>query len=256
MKNKAALILVTYNNYDILLETLTSIYLYSNSELYDLFIIDNNSTDETKSLENEILLNTKIIRNSENVYWAGGINIGIDLTEDYKYVFFLNDDIEVYYRWIENHINILNNYPEIGAIGPLNSSPRDWQCYNRVRDNFKLYDRLPYIDNLDNIEQINNSISSNDFITIKGMLAFFCVAFKRDTINRVGYLDERFIMGGDDDAYCRELELNKYNIALLLNTYVKHKAGISIDKLDSDFKKKIHEDNSKLLKKLYPYYYG
>ena len=87
------------------------------------------------------------------------------------------------------------------------------------------------------------------------MLAFFCTAFRRETIDKVGYLDERFVMGGDDDAYCRELEKNNYKLALLLNTYIKHKAGSSVNKMETTTKKQIDEKNRKLLRELYPEYY-
>ena len=256
MHDKTALILVTYNNYKVLMEALTSIYLHTNPSKYHLYVIDNNSTDQTKELQYEELINTTIIRTNENKYWAGGINLGLEHTKDYKYIFFLNDDIEVYHDWMDNHLNVLKSHPTIGAVGPLNSSLRDWQCYSRVKD--KLYSGLPNVTDLNDIEYINNRISNNkkEFIRVKGMLAFFCTAFRREVIDQVGYLDERFIMGGDDDAYCRELEKHNYGLALLLNTYIKHKAGISIEKLDNDFKKEIKIKNMKLLKELYPYYYG
>ncbi len=256
--NKSALILVTHNNYEIMLEAISSIYLHTDPDLYTLFIIDNASNDDTLKLYKQYLMNTKIIRSDENIYWVGGINKGLELTQNYRYIFFLNDDIEVYDNWLKNHIDVLDKYPDVGAIGPLNSSPRDWQYYDKVREKFKLHDTLPYTDKLDNIAHVNKLIYNTNpsFTYIHGMLAFFCVAFRRETIDKVGYLDERFIMGGDDDAYCRELEKHNYKLGLLLNTYIKHKAGTSINKMDIEYKKKITQDNIKLLKELYPNYYG
>lgn len=254
MSNKAGLILVTYKNYEILIEALTSIYLNTDSDDYDLFIIDNGND---KRLKDYPLINTTIINPDQNLYWAGGINKGLSLLSNQKYVFFLNDDIEVSNNWLENHIKVLEKNKQIGALGPLNSSPRDWQFYNKVRTNFKLGKILPEINDLSNLESINNQIAnvSPEFTYIKGMLAFFCTAFRKETIDRVGLLNERFIMGGDDDAYCRELEKHGYELALLLNTFVNHKAGISINKLDNEFRKQISIDNSKLLRELYPTYY-
>ena len=251
---KSGLILVTYNNFNILLETLTSIYLHTDPDSYDLYIIDNGYTPQLYDIP---LINTKIIKTEKNLYWAGGINLGLEYTKSNDYIFFLNDDIEVYDNWLDNHIKVLEKNKNIGAVGPINSSPRDWQYYNKVRTNFKFEKVLPNINNLDDIEQVNNQISNINpsYTYIKGMLAFFCVAFRREVIDKVGYLDERFIMGGDDDAYCRELEKNKYELCLLLNTYVKHKAGVSINKMESDFKKQININNKNLLSELYPDYY-
>lgn len=256
---QSALIMVTHNNFDTLVKAITSIFLHTDPDKYRLILIDNNSSDNTKTLDVSLLQNTEIIRSDKNVYWAGGINIGLDYIKDkkFEYVFFLNDDIEVYYNWLENHIYPLKKYKSLGAIGPLNSSLRDWQCYNSVRKKFNLQHILPRTSNLNDIENINNKIINNNpyFTYIKGMLAFFCVAFRHETILKTGKLDERFIMGGDDDAYCRELEKNNYNIGLLLNTFVIHKAGVSLNKINSDKKKQFDINNKKLLKKLYSYYY-
>jgi len=257
MSKKCALIMVTYNNYDVLLEAITSVYLHTNPSLYQLFIIDNASTDKTKELSKQSLINTHVEHMTSNLYWVGGINRGLELTQDYDYIFFLNDDIEVYNNWLENHIHVLDENKKIGAVGPLNSSPRDWQFYNNVRDKFNLYGILPYMrsEKLDDLKYVNNQIKNNRMLTIRGMLAFFCTAFRRETIDKVGYLDERFVMGGDDDAYCRELEKNNYKLVLLLNTYIKHKAGSSINKMETTTKKQIDEKNRKLLRELYPEYY-
>ncbi|MFW5799435.1 MAG: glycosyltransferase family 2 protein, partial [Spirochaetota bacterium] len=214
MDDKSALIMVTHNNFNTLIKAITSIYLYTNHDIYDLYIIDNNSHDKTKNLDTYGLTNTKVIRSDENLYWAGGINLGLDYIKDknYEYIFFLNDNIEVYDNWLEKHTDVLKTNEKIGAVGPLNSSIRDWQCYNRVRKDFKLENTLPRIDNLLDIDIINDKIHSisPSFVHIKGMLAFFCVAFRHEVIHKVGKLDERFIMGGDDDAYCRELEKKGY----------------------------------------------
>jgi GT2 family glycosyltransferase len=62
-------------------------------------------------------------------------------------------------------------------------------------------------------------------ILIEGMLAFFCVAFKRRNINAVGLLDESFVGGGDDDDYCRRLRKAGFVLGLSLDTYVLHHSG-------------------------------
>ena len=127
--NKASLILVTYNNYKLLVKALESIYTYTPHNLFHLYIIDNNSTDKTASLHAKKLVNTTLIKNNKNLYWAGGINQGILLSQDkYKYIFFLNDDIEVYSNWLQNHISVLDKYPDVGVVGPLDSSINSLCC--------------------------------------------------------------------------------------------------------------------------------
>jgi O-antigen biosynthesis protein len=255
---KASLILVTSNNYDKLMVSLKSIYQFTTFPFH-LYIIDNASVDKTIGIYGAKLPHSTIVRNSENLWWGGGVNQGIRLcwSDDAAYILFLNDDIEVGPHWLENHIQALGD-KSIGAVGPLNSHPRDWQCYDRVRDHFKDL-KLPesVIDRKD-VVTMNRMVRElkQDILKVTGMMAFFCVAFRKEVIGKIGYLDERFIMGGDDDDYCRRLEKAGLSLALLLNTYVVHYAGSSIQRLPSEIYANMKKANVELLKQKHPEYYG
>jgi GT2 family glycosyltransferase len=252
---KVGFICVTHNSYDKLSKCLNSIYTNSKTD-YHLYLIDNNSTDETLNLYKANLQRTTIIRNNSNLWWCGGINQGLQLTTDCDYIFMLNDDIEVPYNWDINHISILECNPKLGAIGALNSNNRDWQGYDNVR--FKR--NLPELGHID-----RQDITSMNIELMKlnrapeltgGMLAFFCTCFPRKVIDDVGMLDTRFIMGADDDDYARRLQAKGYYLGLLLNTYILHHAGYSINKKGSDFSQKCKQWNIALLKSKYPDFYG
>ena len=256
---KSALICVTYNNFDILFKCLTSIYTYT-TQPYHLFLIDNGSRDKTLGLYGTSLKNTTIIRNNENKWWAGGINQGLKLccNEEFEYIFFLNDDIEVYKNWIENFQERLKD-ERIGAVGPLNSSLRDWQGYSNVKR--RMLNDLPNISNIDplDIAKINKTIStfSPRHIIVKGMLAFFAVGFRRKIFEKLGFLDDDFedLMAGDDDEFCARLENNGLNLCLLTNTYIIHHAGMSIQKLDNELTKSRRKKAIELLHSKYPHRY-
>lgn len=258
---RIGIITVTYNNYEILIRCLKSVYKTMRSDCH-LVIIDNASQDQTLGLYGANLQRTTIIRNSQNKWWGGGINQGIRLLQgDCDFIFFINDDIEVDTGWIERHVEALESNRAIGAVGPLNSHPRDWQNYDRIRGQFVDLE-LPPLDDMKRTDLVgmNTAVRSiykgNSICYVTGMLAFFCVAFRNDVISEIGYLDEEFIMNGDDDDYCRRLEAKGFSLALLLNTYVIHNAGSSINKLDPEFRIKTHEANIKRLQSKYPLHYG
>ena len=50
----------------------------------DFIVVDDNSTDGTREALLQLGLNIKVIEGSGNLFWAGGMRIGIDY-------FFLND---------------------------------------------------------------------------------------------------------------------------------------------------------------------
>ncbi|MBP2296513.1 glycosyltransferase family 2 protein [Azospirillum rugosum] len=235
--SKSALVCVTHNNCDTLIRCLESVF-NNTSAPYHLFLIDNASSDPTPGLYTQLPSTATVVRNTANRWWAGGINQGIRLAgDDFDHVFFLNDDIEVPKRWLERLTNLLDSNPGIGAIGPLNSNPNDWQCYDRVRteqDIGSLLPAAPEIDRRDLAAMDALVAGQNDppGVTIQGMLAFFCTGLRREAVAKVGLLDEAFIMGGDDDDYCRRLTRAGFDLALALNTYVLHHGSVSINRMD------------------------
>ena len=245
---KAALLMVTYgDNWRKLSVALDSVYKHT-AVPYHLFLICNEPAGKTLELVHSKHPNTTIILCNEQVYWGGAINYGLRMSKNYDYVFFLNDDIEVVPGWAEKHINLLKFDKTIGAVGPLNSSTRDWQGYDNVRKLYKDLNRpelpvlpeLPDVDR-DNLEEMNLSLQpySSSYQVVSGMIAFFCVAFSRAAIDKVGELDPDFheLLCGDDDDYCIRLQKAGFKIGLLLGTYIAHRGGFSVNKIDQEKRK-------------------
>ena len=124
-------------------------------------------------------------------------------------------------------ISFLDTHPRIGAVGPLHSSPGDWQCVDRVREKF--VPQIPHFmtDDLHERNRILKYHFQKAGILVEGELAFFCVALKRRTVNAVGLLDEGAVGGSDDEDYCRRLRKSGYVLGLSLDTYVLHHSNSS-----------------------------
>ena len=69
-------------------------------------------------------------------------------------------------------------------------------------------------------------------------VAFFAVAFRRETWERVGELDERFGLGFfEDDDYCRRVSESGLKIAVAEDVFVHHELSASFDLLGANRKK-------------------
>ena len=91
---KVAIIVVTFNR-KLLLRQCIEALLKSNYDNFDLFVIDNNSTDGTENDLAEFWLNDKInyLNTGENLGGAGGFHFGIKNCDIKKYDFlWLMDD--------------------------------------------------------------------------------------------------------------------------------------------------------------------
>jgi O-antigen biosynthesis protein len=250
----ADIIIPVFNQYPFTRNLLEGIYRYTDMPFH-IYIIDNASTDETTDLHKIYTHNITIVRNRENRGWCGGINQGIQLGNN-PYIIFMNNDVEVSQGWLGNLIAFLDTHPRIGAVGPLDSSPNDWQCVDRVREG--IVPQIPRFLTEDLHER--NRILKYHFnragILVEGMLAFFCVALKRRTVNAIGPLDEGFVGGGDDDDYCRRLRKAGYVLGLSLDTYVLHHSSSTAKTVfDAQERREIRKKNMARLKEKHPEFF-
>jgi GT2 family glycosyltransferase len=230
---------------------LDGIYRWTDTPFH-IYLIDNGSTDETCRIGSHYDSNITVVHNEENRGWCCGVNQGIAMGRSPN-VALLNNDVEVSEGWLANLLSFLHAHPRIGAVGPLNSNPNDWQCVDRVRA--RIVPQIPKFPNGDLHDR--NRILRENFhrrgILIEGMLAFFCVVLKRSVVNAVGLLDEAFVGGGDDDDYCRRLRKSGYVLGLSLDTYVLHHSSATHRSLfDSKRLKELRSKNLARLRLKHP----
>jgi len=247
------ILIPVYNNLDFTLKCITSILIDKQPIPYQITIIDNGSTDGTTEWVRKFQ-GDRAIYNEENLGWVKALNQGIKKTKG-DFVVFLNNDVEVGSGWLQKLIGPLK-HSDIGTCGPIGSNDHDWQYFGKVRKNFPQLD-LPEFEDPKDVDGCNKILEEkygNKFLKIHGMLAFFAVAFRRETIERVGLLDERFGVGlGDDDDYARRLEQKDLGLALALSCYVLHYSQTTFKQLYNDKElKALQARNYNLLKGKYP----
>ncbi len=221
----ADIIIPVHNQYKLTRTLLEGIYRYSDLPFH-VYVVDNGSTDDTVDLNKIYARDITIVRNYDDRGWSCAINQGIRLGCN-PWIVLMDNDVEVSQGWLGNLVSFLETHPRIGAVGPLDSNPKDWQCVDRVRE--KLVPEIPQFLTEDLHDR--NRILQHHFrgagILVEGRLAFFCTALKRRTVNATGPLDPHFAEPGDGDDYCRRLRKAGYVLGLSLDTYVIHHRGDS-----------------------------
>jgi glycosyltransferase involved in cell wall biosynthesis len=132
---KASLIIPTYNRSDILSVLLTSISKQETVQEFEVIIVDNGSTDDTKSIS---LAYAERIKNFQYIYdgepgLLTGRHKGFYAAKG-EILSFLDDDVELNLGYIENLITLFNTNKEINfATGPClpnyEITPPDWLNY-------------------------------------------------------------------------------------------------------------------------------
>lgn len=113
---EVSIIIPTYNNLKYLVECLHSISKNSDKQQFEVIIvfdgIDNEYWIKLQSIKNIIL-----IRNIKNSGFSVSCNNGAKQAKG-KYLLFLNDDTQVQENWLDSLVDVAENQPQTGVIGP------------------------------------------------------------------------------------------------------------------------------------------
>lgn len=181
---------------------------------YQLYIVDNGSYDEAKQYLKTV--NAIVITHAQNEGFSRACNKALKMsTAQYKIL--LNNDTEIPAGWVESMIDVFAKDNKIGIVGPLSTAITQSQYSENYKD------------------------VGSDYIEVP-MVAFFCAVIKRDVINQIGYLDERFGFGKcEDDDYCIRVKHGGWKIVLDPKTIVLHHHNQTFKTIPNF--SKIHDEN-------------
>ena len=111
---KVSIVILTYNNAHFSYNCLQSVLLNADVN-YEVIIVDNHSTDTTSQLLDKIS-NAKLVRNTQNQFYATGCNQGAALAEG-DYIFFLNNDAAITEGSLSALTNTFSKENNVGAVG-------------------------------------------------------------------------------------------------------------------------------------------
>ena len=234
-----SIVVLTYNQLeDCTKSCIESIYKYTDIKDFELIVVDNDSQDGTpeylKSIEPNYS-NISIILNDTNKGYSAGNNDGIKVSKG-EYVILLNNDTLVSEDWLEQILKPFKKDKSIGMVGPISNSVGNEQRVNIDGLNDKNYN-----------EKIAKYIDDNkDIVTYTQRLGFFCVAIKKELIDKIGLLDEKFGIGMfEDDDYCMRTTKANYKLVVTDGCFIYHKGSVSFKKLTTDAYHEIFTKNKK-----------
>lgn len=176
-----------------------------------LILIDNKSDRDTEEYLRCLakrLDHVTLIRNSENLGFIKATNQGLKLSTS-PYVCLMNNDTIATDGWLTRMISVAESDPKIGLVNPRSESSG----------------RL-------SLEDYSEKLSSHkgEYIETNQCMGF-CMLMKKEVLEKVGYLDEAFGMGGFDDTdFSRRADLAGYKCVCAKDAYVYHDWHTSFDK--------------------------
>lgn len=231
-----SVIIVNYNVKHFLEQCLHAVQKATKNVAAEIFVVDNNSVDGSTQLLREKFPEVQLIENAKNVGFSKANNQAIKLAKG-KYVLLLNPDTVVEEDTFEKVITFMNLHPEAGGLGvkmidgrgrflpeSKRGLPTPWVAFFKMFGLSTLFPKskvfgkyhLSYLD--------ENEIHEVDVLAGAFML------IRKETLDKVGLLDESFFMYGEDIDLSYRIQKGGYKNYYFPETTIIHYKGESTKK--------------------------
>ena len=222
--HRASIIIISYNGlYENTRPCLESVIKKTTGDNYEIVVVDNNSNDGTQDYLRQMASQNprlKLVLNNSNRGFAGGNNEGIRASNG-DYLVLLNNDTLVTDGWLEKLLSPLAEDRTIGMVGPVSNSVGNEQL---------IFTRGESIEEIVEEGHLWSSMSRGDRFETD-MLSFYCAGMRREIVETVGLLDERFGLGFfEDNDYCIRVKKAGYKLVCLEDVFVYHSGSGSFTK--------------------------
>jgi len=212
---KCDLIMPVWNELEVTRASFES--LVKNTErFYRLIVIDNGSDLPTqKYLEDakSLFPEYKLVRLEKNLGFVKATNEGLKVANA-EYICLVNNDVIFAKGWLSEMIKVMADR-KIGVLNPESNNWGEWP--NDV-----------------SIEQYAETLSArNGEWQESGYCIGFCMMFRKEIFDKVGYLDETYGTGYlEETDFCRRVQKLGYYCGIAKGAYVYHIGAQTFKKLN------------------------
>ena len=220
---KAYIVIVNWNRPHDTIECINSVKSI-NYNNYNIVIVDNGSNDNSPDIINNMHDDVILIKNKENLGFAGGNNVGIRFALDNgaEYIWLLNNDTVVHQNALTAMVDLGERIPESGILGSkiyyYDKPELIW--YAGATINWRKV--VSWHTGINQVDQPQYCVINEvDRVTGCSMLV------KRDFCERIGLMDEKLFLYVEEVDWCVRAKKAGYKILYVPESKVYHKISSS-----------------------------
>jgi N-acetylglucosaminyl-diphospho-decaprenol L-rhamnosyltransferase len=245
-----SVVIVSWNTRDLLDRCLRSVVADAEQAQIEpeIIVVDNASTDGSVAWLRERHPDVPMIALERNVGFATAINVGIRRSTG-NALLLLNPDTELHPGALAALVDALYSTPHVGMVSGLLLNPDGTFQSSGYRfpglvqsflDFFPLHPRLM-------ASRVNGRFVPGDGATpyeVDHPLGA-CMLVRRETIERVGWLDEQYFMYSEEIDWSRRLRMNGWTILIAPAARIVHYGGQSTGQLPDDMFLELHRSRAR-----------
>ena len=224
---KVAVVILNWNGKTLLKKFLPSVVKYSMDEA-EIYIADNNSTDDSISFIKENYPDIKIVQNKKNGGYAKGYNDALQHIDADIYAL-VNSDIEVTSGWLTPVIDQFKNNPNTVAVQPklLDFKDKSKFEYAGAAGGFVDFMGYPYCKGrifMDLETDQNQYDNSYDIFWATGA----CFFIRSEIYHKLNGFDEDYFAHQEEIDLCWRIQNEDYKIQYVGASTVYHVGGATL----------------------------
>ena len=233
---RVAIVIAAYTEAAKLHLCLESIFSKSQYPNLAVVVADNSGTVDVRELLNEQARrhpDLQVIFNETNIGFPRAVNMGIKAAGPCEYLVLLNDDTVVTRGWLGRMLRHLET-PGVELVGPVTN----W-AGNEARI------EVDY-ETLDQMEEFAAAYTREHEGAVWDipMLALFCAAMRRELLDRIGLLDERFGIGMfEDDDFSRRVRAAGGRVVCAEDVFIHHWGRASFGAMEAEAYRRLFDEN-------------
>ncbi|MBN1920174.1 MAG: glycosyltransferase family 2 protein, partial [Anaerolineae bacterium] len=202
----SSIIVVSWNTREMLADCLESIGKYPPEGVFEVWVVDNASTDNSAAMVRERFPWVRLIENGENVGFARANNQALRQASG-RYAVLLNSDTQVLPGALQTLVDFLDAHPRAGACGPLllnadgSLQPSCHPVLTAGREFWRLCFLEPLLPRATYPQHRWSQEEAHPVEVIKGA----CLVLRQEALAQVGLLDEQYFMYTEEMDLCYRL---------------------------------------------------
>ncbi len=197
----------------------------------EVIVVDNGSEDGTHLLAAEFP-EVRILRQAQNLGFAGGVNVGLRAATG-ELLTILNNDTMAAPHLFAYMRKVLHSDPRIGLVAPVSNHVKGSARIDVGQLGQSAAERADIEDAIS-----ETAVQIQDQETLSGL----CLMMRRELIEQIGLFDERFGSGNfEDDDFSLRARLHGHRLVIARHAFLFHRGHRTFSSMGLDFKATLDE---------------